>query len=64
MNIINILMVVLLCGLLTACGTEKKVPQVIIPAVQLNALDKAKNLANELLKLPQQKEKQLKEQGL
>ncbi len=63
MNKINVLMLIFLCGLLTACEAEKK-QQVIIPQAQLDALDKAKNLENELLKMQQQKEKQLQEQGL
>ncbi|MFT6984363.1 MAG: outer membrane lipopolysaccharide assembly protein LptE/RlpB [Psychromonas sp.] len=63
MNKFNTLLLVILCGLLTACGAEKK-QQVIIPQAQLQALDKAKNLENELLKMQQQKEEQLKAQGL
>jgi|GEM_PF-5841744 len=63
MNKLNILHLVILCGLLTACGAEKK-QQVIIPEAQLQALEKAKNLENELLKMQQQQEKQLKAQGL
>ena len=63
MNKLNIVCLVILCGLVTACGAEKK-QQVIIPEVQLQALDKAKNLENELLKMQQQQEKQLQSQGL
>ena len=54
---------IFLCGLLTACGAEKK-PQVIIPQAQLDALNKAKNLENDLLKMQQQQQEKLQEQGL
>ena len=48
----------------TACTEEKKTEQVIIPEVQLDALNKAKNLEAELLNLQQQTEEKYKQQGL
>lgn len=63
MNKLNILHAVILCALVTACGAEKK-QQVIIPQGQLEALEKAQNLENELLKMQKQQEKQLQSQGL
>jgi len=48
----------------TACTEEKKIEQVIIPEVQLEALNKAKNLEAELLNLQQQTEEKYKQQGL
>ena len=64
MNKITLLILILFCGLLTACGEKEKSQQVIIPQAQLNALDAAKNLENELAKMQQEKEKQLHKQGL
>ncbi|MCG6201369.1 hypothetical protein [Psychromonas antarctica] len=64
MNKLNTLLLVVICTLLNACGVEKKQPQMIIPQVQLDALDQAKNMQNELLRMQQQKEKTLREQGL
>ncbi|WP_028863053.1 hypothetical protein [Psychromonas aquimarina] len=64
MKITSVLLLTALCGLLTACEAEKKQQQIIIPQAQLDALDKAKDLEKDLLKLQEQKDKQLKEQGL
>ena len=64
MNKISELILFFLCVFLTACEAEKKQPQLIVPQGQLDALDKAKNLENELLQIQQQKEKQLQQQGL
>lgn len=50
--------------LLTGCEAENEQPHLIIPQGQLDALDKAKNLESELLKIHQQKEKQLQQTGL
>ncbi|GLS91954.1 hypothetical protein GCM10007916_30240 [Psychromonas marina] len=49
--------------LVSAC-TEDKPKQVIIPDIQLQALQKAKNIEAELLRLQQQKDEQYKSQGL
>ena len=48
----------------TACTEEKKTEQVIIPEAQLQALQAAKNLEAELLKILSQKDEKLKEMGL
>ncbi|WP_022941804.1 hypothetical protein [Psychromonas hadalis] len=57
---------VLLIGLflLSACGEDKKTEQVIIPSVQLEALEKAKNIEAELLKAQQKRDEKYKKQGL
>ncbi len=64
MKITSVLLLTVLCAFLTACEAEKKQQQIIIPQAQLDALEKAKNLEKELLKLQEQKEKQFKEQAL
>lgn len=47
-----------------ACEGQKKQPQLTILQAQLDAVEKAKNLENELLKIQQQNEKQWQQQGL
>ena len=56
-------LMILLSLLIVACGAEKP-KQVIIPEAQLDALDKAKNLQNDLEVLQQKQQEQLKAQGL
>lgn len=63
MNKVNVAIVFLACLVLSACGEEKQ-QQVIIPEAQLDALNKAKNLQNDLLKQQQQRQKEFQEQGL
>lgn len=62
MNKLVVLILILASTLLTACGAEKKTEQVIIPQAQLDALDKAKNLENDLLKMQQKRDKEMQEQ--
>jgi len=64
MRKISALILFFLCVFLSACEGQKKQPQLIIPQAQLDAVEKAKNLENELLKIQQQKEKQRQQQGL
>lgn len=59
MNKPVVLMLMLSSTLLVACGGEKKIEQVIIPQAQLDALDKAKNLENDLLKMQQNRDKEM-----
>ncbi|WP_354623797.1 hypothetical protein [Psychromonas sp. MME2] len=49
--------------LIIGCGAEEP-KQVIIPDVQLDALQKAKNLQNDLQKMQRQQQAKLTEQGL
>ena len=55
-------MIIFLCAILMACGSESE-QQVIIPQAQLAPLDKAKKLQNDLVKMHQQKQKEMQEQG-
>jgi hypothetical protein len=49
---------------LTACMQERGAEQVIIPEEQLEALQKAKNIEAQLIKIDQKKDEKLKNQGL
>jgi len=64
MNKYYLLGVLFFVGILSACGSEKKIQQVIIPKAQLNALEKAKGIEAQLLKSKQLQDKKLQEQGL
>lgn len=63
MNKLGVAMVFLACIVLSACAEEKQ-QQVFIPEAQLDALNKAKNLQDDLLKQQQQRQKEFQEQGL
>jgi len=63
MNKKRILLLLILSGLLSACEGEKN-QQMIIPQAQLDALQKAKALEENLLKAQQQQDADIKELGL
>lgn len=46
---------------ISGCTEEKKVEQVIIPKIQLDALQKAKDVESQLLKAQQKVDKQIKD---
>lgn len=62
MNKPVVLILMLSSTLLIACGGEKEVEQIIIPQAQLDALDKAKNLQSDLMKMQQKRDKEMQEQ--
>ena len=59
----RMLLLVLLSTALTACEAEKQ-QQVIIPQAQLDVLQKAQGLEEDLLKAQQQQESKIKALGL
>jgi len=54
---------VILSAALTACGEEKQ-QQIFIPQVQLDVLQQAKTLEDDLLKAKQQQDEKFKALGL
>jgi hypothetical protein len=59
------LLVILFCaGFLSACGSDEKTQQVIIPKAQLDVLDKAKGIEDQLLKNKQLQDEKFQQQGL
>ena len=62
MNKLVVLMLILSSTLLVACGDDKKTEQMIIPQGQLDALEKAKNLEKDLLKMQQQRDEEMQQQ--
>lgn len=62
MNKRAILLLILTAALVSACGTEEKTEQMIIPQAQLDALEKAKQLQNDMQEMMQEREKEIQQQ--